>query len=132
MKTNGPTSGAPGQPGAPQGPSNLVYLAGATIDPLAVQGRPGFAPPNANSGQHIVQLNVHTSAAFKSQIEKAAGRVIGYLPDNAYLVRAKGPSLAAVKKLPFVRATLAMPPQFKVDTTLRSADGKISLLAQRS
>lgn len=121
MKINGTD-----RPGSPQGgstPSALVHLDGVSIDPLKVTSKPGFAPADANSGQHIVQCNSATAPAFQAQIEKAGGRIVGYFPDNAYLVRMRGDTVKAVKALPFVRATMAMPPQYKLDESFRARIG---------
>ncbi|MEZ0315188.1 MAG: hypothetical protein ACAI38_25735 [Myxococcota bacterium] len=123
MKMSGPDrSGIPGG-GSSVPSSTLVHLNGVSVDPLKVSGKPGFAPPDAASGQHIVQLTQATAPEFKAQIEKAGGRIVGYFPDNAYLVRMRGDTVKAVKALPFVRATMAMPPQYKLDGEFRARIG---------
>lgn len=110
-------TGTPGGGGSV--PSTLVHLNGISIDPLEAARKPGFAPPDALSGQHIVQCKTTISPDMKAQIERVGGRVVGYFPDNAYIVRARGAALKSIKGLDFVRATLAMPPEFKLDTSLR-------------
>lgn len=99
-------------------PSKFIHFNGLSIDPLNAPRGPGFA--SASSGQHIVQCNGPTSAAFKAKIEKAGGRIVGYFPDNAFLVRMQGRTVKAVNALPFVRATMPMPVGYKVDPSLNA------------
>lgn len=112
-------AGTPG--GGSSVPSTLVHLNGISIDPLEAARKPGFAPPEGQSGQYIVQCKTAITPETKAQIENAGGRVVGYFPDNAYIVRARGATLKAIRGLACVRATLAMPPEFKLDTAFRNS-----------
>ncbi|MEZ0314684.1 MAG: hypothetical protein ACAI38_23185, partial [Myxococcota bacterium] len=109
--------------------SGQIHLDGGTVyTPFKAESRSGFAPREVRSGQHIVQLHTQALPAYKEEIERRGGRVVGYLPDNAYLVLAKGPALEAVQSLPFVRATMPMPSRFKMDATFRDAGTDRSFL----
>ncbi len=113
--------------------SGHIHLDGGAIySPFRAPVRSGFAPREVQAGQHIVQLHTQALPAYRDQIEQLGGRVIGYLPDNAYLVLAKGQALEAVQRLPFVRATTPMPSRFKMDEMFRDASTDRPFLDERT
>ena len=52
----------------------------------------------------------------KAELEKLGGEILGFVPDNTFLVHLKSATSAQVGALPFVERVLAYSPEMKIDT----------------
>ena len=91
----------------PESDTPLIRLQYATFDPL--QGGPAVPVDGQGAGApqgsrlQIIQFSGPVQEAWKAAIEAAGGRLYGYIPDYAFLVRLDGAAAAAASALPFVR-----------------------------
>lgn len=88
---------------APSAPGALIYLQRATFDPLtSAQGRQ--QPRSAStSPYYLVQFSGPVEATWLEQVRQLGGDVLGYVPDNAHIVRMGPAVIDRVASLPSVR-----------------------------
>ncbi|MBX3001658.1 MAG: S8 family serine peptidase [Caldilineaceae bacterium] len=100
--------------------ASLIYLQRATFDPLAAeQGRqhPSASAESA-SPYYLVQFSGPVDAVWVEQIGKLGGDVLGYVPDNAHVVRMRPAVVDRVASLPSVRWVGPYLDEYKIAPTL--------------
>ncbi len=103
-----PRSAAQGQ--AP-GSTGLIRLQAAIFDPLinveaASDPMPSVQAADVNapaSPYYLVQFAGPVQAAWTQQVVALGGQVLGYVPDNAHVVRMEPEQLEKISRLPSVR-----------------------------
>lgn len=101
-----------------------LLLENAFID--SATGSAVEVPPalRSNAGENrsfIVQARGTTDRAFREAITAVGGRVVSYIPNNAYLVRADVGAEARLAGHPRVQAVVPFAPYFKIQTKLMPA-----------
>lgn len=113
----------------------VLFNNGFRFDPLV--GEPlvpeNLAPEPVLNGQnasYIVQTKGPIMAGWREQIEAAGGHVFTYLPNYAFLVRAKPEAVAGLQALGFVRWVGTFQPAYKVaaQTELNSISGPVPIV----
>lgn len=101
----------------------LLRLKYATFDPLV--GEPDMpaslhqdAYPADGTGAYIVQFEGPIQEAWPQQLKSLGGRLVGYLPDYAYLVWMDGAARTRVEGLPAVRWVGLYQPAYKLSPSL--------------
>jgi subtilisin-like proprotein convertase family protein len=97
---------------------HAILLANALVDTARPEPLP--VPPawraGAEPGAYVVQMRTPDPRAFQDAVVAAGGRVVSYIPNNAFLVRI---SAAGAERLAAVaRAVLPFEPYFKVHASL--------------
>jgi subtilisin-like proprotein convertase family protein len=69
-------------------------------------------------GSYIVQARGYTSDAFRSSLEQAGAKIVSYVPNNAYLVRASEEVASALGADPAVASVVPYQPYFKLEPGL--------------
>ncbi|MSU35814.1 MAG: hypothetical protein EXS36_12065 [Pedosphaera sp.] len=70
------------------------------------------------SGAYLVQAREAIDDSFRGQIQEAGGRVVAYIPNNAFLVRLSRAAAVRLEASSSVGALLPYEPYFKFDATL--------------
>lgn len=98
-----------------------LMLRYATFDPLI---ETPFIEPSLNSraGDRIfvVQFIVPALQEFRDALEARGGRILHFIPHQAYVVDIDADAAAALKELPFVRFVGHYHPAFRLDENLRA------------
>ena len=117
-----PVAASETQPEGP-GPSPMLRLKYATFDPL--QGEPQMpaslqidAHRDAGEGAYIVQFQGPIQGAWTDQVRALGGRLMGYLPDYAYLVWMDAAAREQVATLDSVRWVGLYQPAYKLSPNL--------------
>ncbi|MFN8444178.1 MAG: S8 family serine peptidase [Caldilineaceae bacterium] len=115
--------------------TGTIYLQSATFDPLqsadsATNQQSNIAAAEVDgsaSRYSIVQFSGPVQAQWLQQVAALGGEVIGYVPENAHIVRASAKVLADVASLPSVRWIGPYRPNYKLSPALANqvsaADG---------
>jgi len=69
-------------------------------------------------GAFLVQARGPITPAFRKSVESAGGRVVAYIPNNAYLARLSPAQAEALRARPGVRAVLPYEPYYKLSPKL--------------
>ena len=92
----------------------LIRLETAEFDPLSpIQLKDNAKPISSSSPYKIVQLNGPILDEWRNEIEKSGAKIIGYIPDFAYLVRMEPTAETTVRGLNFVRWVGDYLPEYK-------------------
>ncbi|MBC7224599.1 MAG: S8 family serine peptidase, partial [Anaerolineae bacterium] len=109
--------------GAQEAAGPFIRLKGYTFDPLVAE--PPLPPdlrlegyPPGQEGLYLVQLEAPPTAPWQRDLAATGVRVLDYVPDWAYLVRADGAQVEAARALPFVRWVGLYQPAYKLDPAL--------------
>jgi hypothetical protein len=98
---------------------HAVLLRHALIDTeLAAPTLPEHLKSEGDPGSYIVQARSATTPAFQQWLRAAGARVISYVPDNAFLVRATADVAATIGQAAEVQAVLPCEPYYKLDAML--------------
>jgi len=92
---------------------------GHHFDPAAAGTEGSFARATLNAngeGLYFVQFQALTKQAWVEALQTSKLKVLQYYPSNSYLVWGKPADVQATRLLNFVRGTVAMDPNFKLDT----------------
>lgn len=109
-----------------------VRLKIASFDPL--RKRPTFRKGWSYSfkrrmeGQYIVQLDGSVKSEEKSKIKEIGADIISYIPDYAFLVRAKPSTKREISSLSFVRWVGVYQPAYKISKNLLESQGTESVV----
>ncbi|MCU0862781.1 MAG: S8 family serine peptidase [Planctomycetes bacterium] len=96
-----------------------VRLRLASFDPVRTQpSLPGELVAPAATRSWIVQFTAAPTQADRDAIAARGGQVLGYLPDNAHVVRIEARAAARLRDLPTVRWVGAYQPGFRLDPRL--------------
>lgn len=111
---------APDAVQALRGDASLLLLGSGAIDPLRehldfAQGR---AASTADSRYGIVQFNTGQQQAVRDALAAAGIEIVGFLPNNAFQIRAGSTAMTRVARLPQVRWSAAYPAGFKLAPAL--------------
>ena len=104
----------------------FIHLQVATFDPLA-DGEPvgdsllGLQAGAVESPYYIVQFNGPVEVGWIQQLEQLGAEVLGYIPDNAHIVRIQPQDVENIKSLPAVRWMGSYRAGYKVAPALTSA-----------
>jgi subtilisin-like proprotein convertase family protein len=71
-----------------------------------------------NPGSYIVQSRGPINARFRARVQTAGGSVVGYIPNNAFLVRASDAQAQSLASCPEVQAVLPFEPYYKLKPSL--------------
>lgn len=98
---------------------SLIHLKVATFDPL-IDGEPGIVSrTNEAAGPYyIVQFVGSVKVAWVEQIEQLGGQLLGYIPDNAHVIRIEADDVENIRSLPAVRWLGAYHSSYKTDPEL--------------
>ena len=103
-----------------QDPDHVLHFVHAQYDPLVgeltMPGRLGASPSNRI---FVVQFQTQILAEYRQVIDKL-GEVVGYIPEDAYLVRADRGVAAAMRGLPCVRWVGDLQVAFKLESQLHA------------
>jgi subtilisin-like proprotein convertase family protein len=72
-------------------------------------------------GSYVIQARGVIDDAFRNSLTHSGAKVVAYVPNNAYLVRASANVAAQLKALPATQAVLPFEPYYKLDQTLLGA-----------
>jgi hypothetical protein len=99
---------------------HAVLLRNALIDtrrPLDL-AIPESLKSSADPGSYVVQSRRAVTRDFRARIEAAGGRIVSYIPNNAFLVVAAEPAAGALAALADVQAVVPFEPYYKLDPGL--------------
>ncbi len=109
----------PVQSTAPQLDASQIKLRYGSFDPLKTQPEVIEAlRGSAEQNLVIVQFKATPTKAGREAIAEEGGEVIGYLPDNAYVVRVKPEGAAEIRENDLVRWVGAYQPAFRLQPEL--------------
>ena len=98
---------------------HAVLLRHALIDTeLAAPTIPEHLKSEGDPGSYIVQARSATTGAFQQWLRAAGARVISYVPNNAFLVRATAGVAQIISQAAEVQAVLPFEPYYKLDAML--------------
>ncbi len=102
--------------------THMVRLDDFQFDPL-VDGEPSFDVPlkAANNNLHLVQLEATPLPEMTQAITDTGAKILRFLADHTFLVKAYPQTLAQVQSLPFVRWVGPYHPSYRVERVLREA-----------
>lgn len=104
---------------APQSDASLIELRYGSFDPLRSQPEVIEAlRSGAEQNLVIVQFQGTPTQAGRDAIGAAGGELIGYLPDNAYVVRVKSEGATSLRSSELVRWVGAYEPAFRLQPEL--------------
>lgn len=102
---------AHGAPVRADGPTLRLQTGDVQVRSLpAVRTQAGQAAPR----RVIVQLNGPMDADRRAAIEASGARILGYVPDNAFVIDTRRARMSAVEVLPFVTAVVAYRDEWKL------------------
>jgi len=104
--------------------SNSIRLRYATFDPLVEQ--PAVPAAMASTNRHslwIVQFSGTPTAAGRDAIAAIGGKVIGYLPDNAYVVRMPMAQAERTRAIATIRWVGPYHPAYRLEQELLAVHG---------
>src|SRR5438445_4067333 len=103
-----------------RGNDKAILLENALID-TAQSTRP-LVPPHLRSeddpGSYIVQSRTGLDDAFRALLKNAGASIIGYIPKDAYLVRASAAVAQSLQAQPQTQAVLPYEPYYKLKSSL--------------
>ena len=97
-----------------------ILLENALIDTSLDRGLaiPESLKSLGQPGAYVVQSRGPTTDAFRGALEAAGAKIVSYVPNNAYLVRAHANVASALGANPVVAAVVAYEPYFKLESGL--------------
>ncbi|MFQ5910574.1 MAG: S8 family serine peptidase [Thermoplasmata archaeon] len=111
---------------------NNIYMDGIVIDTLV--GEPEISPnlkihtyPSDVDGHYLVQFHGPVKEGWKNDIERLGGRVLNYIPNNAFIVQLDPGLLSEVEGLREVQWMGIYQPAYKIRPVLQSAIGEVSV-----
>ncbi|MFK7740169.1 MAG: S8 family serine peptidase [Planctomycetota bacterium] len=117
-----PRSSASSSPNATAAGS-FVKLRFATFDPLTGSPAvPELLQSTAAQSLQIVQFHGTPSELGRTALQELGGKIVGYLPDNAYVVRMPAAQQQAVRALPMVRWLGSYHPAYRLEPALQHAE----------
>ncbi len=110
---------------------DLIILRAGIFDPATqrLNAPLSAAADTVSSSYAIVQFHAIELAAGRESLEAKGVAIVGYIPNNAYLVKLNGNSLAAIKQSVGVRSVEFYAASYKVDPRLWK-DARTQLLQQ--
>jgi hypothetical protein len=97
---------------------NVIRLRNALIStdkPLSPKlAAPAMAGPSPTGGLFLIQLRDHLRPAWRQELHRLGIDVIGFVPDDAFVVRLNQGSMTQVRALSFVRWVGAYRPEFRI------------------
>jgi subtilisin-like proprotein convertase family protein len=94
---------------------NALFDTTASFDKLAI---PASLSAIGDPGAYIVQSKSALDDGFRWQIRQLGARIISYIPNNAYLVRATPDAAAQIAGLPQTQTVLPYEPYYKLKSSL--------------
>jgi serine protease AprX len=105
-----------------------IRLKADTFDPLkeepAIPAPLKLITPN---NYYLIQCNGPIQPEWIPMLQEKGVKILGYIPDYAYVVRMNEVTRALVEQFPFVRWTGFYHPAYKIDPNLRRSGGDIEL-----
>src|SRR6266540_308115 len=97
-----------------------ILLRNALIDSAAplTLSIPAHLRASGDPGAYVVQSRGPITDAFRAQLAAAPADIVGYVPNNAYLVRASSATAQRFAALPGTQAVYPWEPYFKLDPVL--------------
>jgi serine protease AprX len=88
--------------------------------------------PNAlkltrSNDYYLIQCNGPIQPGWITMLQEKGMKILGYIPDYAYVVRMNESTRTLVQQFPFVRWTGLYHPAYKIDPNLRQSGGEIEL-----
>ncbi|MFQ6106425.1 MAG: S8 family serine peptidase [Thermoplasmata archaeon] len=109
-----------------------IHINSMVIDTLA--GEPDLSPslmmrsyPSDVDGHYLVQFHGPVKEEWKHDIERLGGRVLNYIPNNAFIVQLDTNLLGRVKNLREVQWMGIYQPAYKIRPLLLSAKGEVDV-----
>lgn len=102
----------------PEVAGGQLRINGLSVDPtrLSLQRKQAGAPLNADGeGLHLVQLKALSQDSWVAALQTSQLKVLQYYPSNSFLVWGKPADVQAAHLLNFVRASVPMAPDLKID-----------------
>jgi hypothetical protein len=107
------------QAGPQPADASRIDIRYASFDPLqSVPTVPELLRATNEGGLWIVQFDATPTQADRDAIEAVGGQRIGYLPDNAYVVRMNGAAADTARALPSVRWIGSYETAYRIDPAL--------------
>ncbi|MCP5517265.1 MAG: S8 family serine peptidase [Verrucomicrobiales bacterium] len=101
---------------------SAILLRNAFIDTTAAAPEvPAHLRSGEEPGSYIVQARGAISPSFRAALSSVGARIVSYIPNNAYLIRAGSGAAQSLRGLPVVRAVLPYDPYFKLSPALLPA-----------
>lgn len=105
-----------------QGPTEgmVLRLQVGVFDPLTHQPATAASDPAFETPYYIVQFVGPIEEGWTEQVEAVGATLLGYLPDNAYVIRIAADDLPKLRALPSVRWVGPYLPDYKLSPALTS------------
>src|SRR5665213_544714 len=103
-----------------KGDRHAILLENAFIDTTAKVNLkiPSHLQATGDPGAYLVQARGAVDGAFRAALAGAGGKIISYIPNNAFLVEMTAAVAAALAGNPLVQAVLPYEPYYKVQASL--------------
>src|SRR5665213_3496580 len=103
-----------------KGDRHAILLESAFIDTTAKVNLkiPSHPQATGDPGAYLVQARGAVDGAFRAALAGAGGKIISYIPNNAFLVEMTAAVAAALAGNPLVQAVLPYEPYYKVQASL--------------
>ncbi len=105
-----------------------IRLKADTFDPLKEE--PAIPAPlklTTTNNYYLIQCNGPIQPEWITMLQEKGVKILGYIPDYAYVVRMNRATRTLVEQFPFVRWTGFYHPAYKIDPNLRQSGGEIEL-----
>jgi serine protease AprX len=105
-----------------------IRLKADTFDPLKKE--PAIPAPlklTIPNNYYLIQCNGPIQPEWITMLHEKGVKILGYIPDYAYVVRMNKATRTLVEQFPFVRWTGFYHPAYKIDPNLRQSGGEIEL-----
>lgn len=105
-----------------------IRLKADTFDPLKEE--PAIPAPlklTTPNNYYLIQCNGPIQPEWITMLQEKGVKILGYIPDYAYVVRMSEATRALAEQFPFVRWTGFYHPAYKIDPNLRQSGGEIEL-----
>ncbi len=100
---------------------HAILLQNALIDTTASIGALNIPPllqAQGDPGAYIIQARGVITPAFRAALQQVSGRIVSYIPNNAYLVQATASAAGELAGSPLVQSVIPYQPYFKLQPTL--------------
>ena len=100
-----------------------IVLRNALIDadePTANLNIPEHLRSEGDPESYVIQAKGRTSDEFRNLLKASGAEIVSYIPNNAYLVKADGSVVTALRASPLVRNAIAYEPYYKLSAALLS------------
>ena len=105
-----------------------IRLKADTFDPLkeepAIPAALKLTTPN---NYYLIQCNGPIQPEWITMLREKGVKILGYIPDYAYVVRMSEATRSVIEQFPFVRWTGFYHPAYKIDPNLKQSGGEIEL-----